>query len=166
MLDAAREALADKQERISFHNADLCDPGWRACATDAAPFDAVVSGFAIHHLPDERKQALFREIYALLAPGGWFFNLEHVASASPWLEERFWDYLADAKYEHHVKMGTPRPREEIVAESGGNTDARAANILQLTEEQCRWLRETGFEHVDCYFKVFELALFGGRKPGV
>ncbi|SPE57295.1 hypothetical protein SBV1_270094 [Verrucomicrobia bacterium] len=30
-------------------------------------------------------------------------------------------------------------------------------------EQCQWLREIGFENVDCYFKVFELALFGGTK---
>jgi len=28
----------------------------------------------------------------------------------------------------------------------------------------RWLQEIGFADVDCYFKIFELALFGGRKP--
>jgi hypothetical protein len=32
------------------------------------------------------------------------------------------------------------------------------------EEQCRWLKEIGFVEVDCWFKVLELALFGGRKP--
>jgi hypothetical protein len=26
------------------------------------------------------------------------------------------------------------------------------------------LRDIGFVDVDCYFKVFELAVFGGRKP--
>ena len=37
------------------------------------------------------------------------------------------------------------------------------NIPAPLETQCRWLREIGFEDVDCFFKTFELALFGGRK---
>ena len=41
---------------------------------------------------------------------------------------------------------------------------KAANILAPVDDQCRWLREIGFADVDCYFKAFELALFGGRKP--
>ena len=31
------------------------------------------------------------------------------------------------------------------------------------EMQCQWLRGIGFQDVDCFFKTFELALFGGRK---
>jgi hypothetical protein len=36
--------------------------------------------------------------------------------------------------------------------------------LALVDVQCGWLREIGFQDVDCFFKVFELALLGGRKP--
>jgi len=32
------------------------------------------------------------------------------------------------------------------------------------ESQLDWLRELGFADVDCFFKAFELAVFGGRKP--
>jgi hypothetical protein len=32
------------------------------------------------------------------------------------------------------------------------------------EVQCQWLRQIGFGHVDCYLKIFELALFGGLRP--
>ncbi|HMQ52517.1 MAG TPA: class I SAM-dependent methyltransferase, partial [Anaerolineae bacterium] len=32
------------------------------------------------------------------------------------------------------------------------------------ETQCAWLRQLGFADVDCYFKIFELAVFGGRRP--
>jgi hypothetical protein len=39
-------------------------------------------------------------------------------------------------------------------------------ILAPVDLQCAWLRLIGFQDVDCFFKVFELALFGGRKaPG-
>jgi hypothetical protein len=27
-----------------------------------------------------------------------------------------------------------------------------------------WLREIGYVDVDCYFKSFEFAVFGGRRP--
>lgn len=38
------------------------------------------------------------------------------------------------------------------------------NIRAPVEDQCDWLREIGYEGVDCYFKIFEPAVFGGRKP--
>lgn len=37
------------------------------------------------------------------------------------------------------------------------------NILAPVEEQCRRLCDLGYRDVDCFFKVFELSLFGGRK---
>jgi tRNA (cmo5U34)-methyltransferase len=49
----------------------------------------VLSGFAIHHLPDERKRSLFGEIHDLLRAGGVFVNLEVVQCATPELHEEF-----------------------------------------------------------------------------
>ncbi len=40
---------------------------------------------------------------------------------------------------------------------------KSANILAPIEQQCAWLRDIGFTDVDCYLKVFELAVFGGRR---
>ena len=37
------------------------------------------------------------------------------------------------------------------------------NILQRVDIQVNWLREIGYQHADCYFKWFELAVFGGVK---
>jgi hypothetical protein len=39
---------------------------------------------------------------------------------------------------------------------------KTENILALAETQCQWLREIGFADVDCFFKLFQLALFGGK----
>ena len=44
-------------------------------------------------------------------------------------------------------------------------DAADDDILRDPETQCGWLREIGFEHVDVYFKLPELAIFGGVKAG-
>lgn len=32
------------------------------------------------------------------------------------------------------------------------------------EDQCQWLRDIGFGHVDCYMKIYALAVLGGIKP--
>jgi SAM-dependent methyltransferase len=52
-------------------------------------FDVIVSGFAIHHLEDERKRSLFSEVAHQVHPGGLFANLEVVASATPELHAEF-----------------------------------------------------------------------------
>ena len=53
MLEQARQRLAPFGERVRIVEADLLDPAWRTQAS--GPFDAVISGFAIHHLPHERN---------------------------------------------------------------------------------------------------------------
>ena len=113
---------------LEFHTHDLALP-----LVDSGPFDAVVSGLAIHHLEDERKRELFAEIHSHLVPGGVFANLDLVAPASPRLHERF--------------------RREI-----GRAEDDPADRLADLSEQMGWLREVGFAEVDCHFKWLQLTL--------
>jgi trans-aconitate methyltransferase len=163
MLEQARARLQDHPSSPVFAVADLADPGWIAAVEEHAPLDAVVSGFAIHHLPDERKRALYAEIFDLLAPGGMFLNLEHVASSTAWIESISDDLMVDSLHAFHSQRDSTKTRAQVADEFVHRPD-KAANILAPVERQCDWLRQIGFGDVDCYFKVFELALFGGRKP--
>lgn len=162
MLEAARTRLGGYAAH--FVEVDYGESEWPAAVRGplASPtFDVIVSGFSIHHQPDESKQSIYRDIYELLAPGGVFLNLEHVASASRWGEVQFEEYFIDSLHRFHARRGMSR--EQVAADFYHRPD-KVANILATVELQCDWLRDTGFERVDCFLKVFELALFGGIKP--
>ena len=61
------------------------------------------------------------------------------------------------------RNSNPKASREKIANEFRSRDDKKANVLSPVEDQCRWLREIGFDHVDCYFKIFELAVFGGVK---
>ncbi len=159
MLEQATQQLQPFGDRVTVLQADLYTPGWQV---GLEKFDAVLSGYCIHHLPDDRKQALYREIFHLLRSGGSFLNLEHVASASPWVEALFNEVLVDSIYQWHQLQGSMLSREEVGQRFVYREDKKA-NILAPVEVQCEWLRESGFQQVDCFFKFFELSVFGGMR---
>jgi ubiquinone/menaquinone biosynthesis C-methylase UbiE len=163
MLRLAREHLRPFADRTEFVVADFHEPGW-AYGRLRGPFDAIISGFALHAIPDERKPALYAELYQLLHPEGIFIRFDHVASATRWTESVWDDYIIDAIFGSELKSTPNRPRADIAREYYRKS-AKAGNVPPPLEVECDWLRNAGFENVDCFHKVHELAMFGGQKTG-
>ena len=159
MIQAAEARLADRRDRWRYVRADLSDVTWREALEPGDRFDAVVSRLCIHHLPDERKRELYAEVLELLEPGGLFLNWEHVA-AGGLADGMFEEYFLERLLENESRRPDPRPPEEV---RRSYDDAHDDDILASAEEQCAWLAELGFEQVDVYFKLTELAIFGGTK---
>lgn len=161
MLDAARPDFPSPPHHLRV--VDFSTPQWVEQVADLAPFDAVVSGFAIHHQPDDSKRRIYAEVFGLLARGAPFIHIEHVASATPWISHQFDELLVDRMFAYDQSIGGGRTREQVSTEYVYRPD-KAANILAPLETQLEWLRQIGYQDVDCLFKVYELSLFIGRKP--
>lgn len=161
MLDAARENIG-ALPGATITKADFASPQWVNDIDSSTGFDIVVSGFAIHHQPDERKRELYSEIFNIITPGGVFLNLEHAASASGAGEKVFDEFFIDHLCDFHNKSEQNVERETISEEYYNRPDKKE-NLLAPVEVQCKWLRETGFSDVDCFYKIFELAIIGGRR---
>jgi tRNA (cmo5U34)-methyltransferase len=131
MLDLARARFAG-DARVQVLERDLAEP-----IADLGPFDLVVSGFAVHHLDDDGKQALFGRIAEQLAPGGAFLNLEVVASATP---ERHADFL----------------------QAIGRTADDPEDRLAAVEDQLGWMRDAGLTNVDCVWRWRGFALLAAE----
>ena len=160
MLAAAANRFADAEADVTFVSGDLQAIDWHDAVRAGGPCDAIVSRYAIHHIPHERKRALYADLLEFLRPGGVFVNIEHVSSASP-VYEQAWERL----FTDSIATAYPdeQARSDAIEAYWSRQDA-ATNVLAPVDEQCAWLREAGFVDVDCAFKVFELAIFAGRRP--
>ena len=167
MLEAAKKRLSAYSSQTRFICADYATDTYLESLQSIKPFDAIVSGFSIHHQPDKRKHDLYQQIFNMLHPGCFFINIEHVKSASPFLESMWHDLFLESFAMAEKDKKNPRSRKELETlfyEDESWIKEREANKLASVHDQCQWLSRIGFTDVDCYLKIYELAVFGGRKP--
>ena len=152
MLEHARSNLAEFGERVRFVQADLTDPVWPS--TVDGPFDAVVSALAIHNLGGaDAIQPVYAAIYSLLRPGGWFLNQDLVFDAyfaptdSP-LARLYTRATAAHEQHHHESDKHHRP------------PASAPGL----QDHLGWLRDAGFDPVDCPHKHLNEVLLAAHRP--
>jgi SAM-dependent methyltransferase len=163
MIKSAKEKCQEYHDRCSIVLQDYGKEDWTDSIKSMVPVDVVISGYSIHHQEDDVKHRIYKDIFGILNPGGVFLNLEHVASPNPTIEKLFDEMFVDGLYAYHLETGGKDTREEIAGKFYNRED-KVLNKLTMVEKQVRWLRDIGYENADCFFKLFELALFGGQKP--
>ena len=124
-----------------------------------AALDAVVTSMCVHHLPDDRKQSLFTEIFARLAPGGWYLNYDPVRAEDPVVEVT-WQRVSD-----HDDPEAAARRQHRTPVDQARWDNHVRYIIPLGR-QLDYLRSAGFDGIDVYWKQLENVIYGGRRPAV
>jgi len=153
LIDISDEMLEKARERFAGKDAEIVVADY---SREIIPgrFDAIVSALSIHHLTDEDKAALFRNIFSALKPGGAFVNADEVKGPTEALDRFYWDEWV----------------REIIARGINPEEVKAAqqrmqhDIPATLDAHLGWLRDAGFEDVDCYYKYYGYVVFGGRRP--
>lgn len=147
MLDRARRRFASDAARFEFHALDLSE------ARLWGRYEAVVSALAIHHVSDEAKRRLFRNIHEVLSEGGVFINADQVLGAT-------------AEIDGEYKAAWLRQVREQGVEEGD----LAAALERMEEDemstlgsQMAILAEVGFRNVHCWYKNYGFVVYSGRK---
>ncbi|HAA29335.1 MAG TPA: class I SAM-dependent methyltransferase [Cyanobacteria bacterium UBA8553] len=116
-------------------------------------YDFVISGLSIHHLSDPDKQRLYQRIYDTLNPGGMFVNADQVKGKTPILEKLYRQHWLDSVCAlgiSHEDLNAAKKRMEY-------------DRMAPLDTQLGWLEAAGFQDVDCWYKNFSFAVFGGHR---
>jgi tRNA (cmo5U34)-methyltransferase len=160
-----QQALAAYRDRLSVQAFALEETGWLASLP--SPLRCAVSSLAVHHLTGEQKRLLFHELAQRIEPGGALLLADIVEPATPHVEQEFarqWDDATRAQsLTLHGNLSayaafqadnwnyfTPAGKDEI---------DKPSRLL----DQLVWLREAGFQHVDCFWLAAGHAIYGGYR---
>jgi SAM-dependent methyltransferase len=155
MAAEGERQMAEYAGRYRYVEFDMLSSDWPAEVPST--LDAVVSALSIHHLPDERKRAIFDEIYAHLRPGGWYVNFDPVRAPDPAIEA-IWERVND-RYDPEA----PYKRTHRTPQEQARYENHIRYMIPL-EPQLAWLRAAGFTNVDVYWKRLDFVIYGGSRP--
>jgi len=164
MLAAAGKRLTGFGDRFQPQYFDLASVGWRSVIRDA---HAVVSSLAIHHLNGPEKQALFVDVYGMLALGGVFVIADVIAPAGKQAE-----IVAADAWDWAVRQRSLQLDGNL--DGFGLFQRERWNMYRYFDPddidkpsplfvQLQWLADAGFADVDVYWMQAGHAIFGGVK---
>jgi SAM-dependent methyltransferase len=173
MLELASHNLSNFKRRFLSKPRNLLQNNWAAGLPN--DFDTVISSLALHHLPDNRRKAIYKDLFALMKSPGIFFcidevksgilpfdnfvsaNLEtarvglmHQRNAKDWIS--FWNWVGD-------QLGIEQHALKLLEKTyPDGTDTKGTLIDQLDH-----LKNAGFTVTECFYRNHAMAVYGAFK---
>ena len=161
------ERLTRFSERLEIRPFELAEREWRT--TLPGSLHCVVSSLSIHHLFDDEKQQLFRELADHLEPGGALLVADIIRPATQQIADLFAQQYDDivrkqslimrgdlSGYEQFQQLKWNYFLHDYLAEDTNDHPS-------CLSDQLRWLQEAGFSVVDCFWMQAGHAVYGGYK---
>jgi tRNA (cmo5U34)-methyltransferase len=155
MMRAGERDMQPFAGRYRYVEFDMLAGEWPDTIPQA--LDAVVTSMCVHHLPDERKQGLFAEIFGRLVPGGWYLNYDPVLAEDP-VVQAAWQRASDLD-----DPDTAARRLHRTPDEQARWENHVRYIIPL-DQQLGYLRSAGFSGIDVYWKQFDNVIYGGCRP--
>ena len=148
MMEAAKSRFSKFPQQFQYVVGDYRE------MTGLTDFDLVISSLSIHHLTDDEKQSLFREIYTILNRGGIFINIDQVRGETSAIRDLYWNHWL-------VQVNASGAAREQIQESIKRRVTFDKDALM--SDQLAWLKAAGFTDVDVVYKNFFVGVFYGKK---
>jgi tRNA (cmo5U34)-methyltransferase len=161
MLQLGPVKTPDLKKRIAFVQASLEAPDWLNAVNGT--FDAVISSRALHHFTEnQRRRYIFKELFQLVRAGGCFINADNVRGATKGLTERY-RQARDEYLDRYVRQSSGGRTSLAEAKAATPSSYHGPHNNGILEEELAWLREAGFQDVDCFWKFTTTVVYGGFK---
>ena len=126
-------------------------------------YDLIVSSFALHHMDHGAYPIFFAGLRRILKPGGRIVVADFIRSVSDRVQhqhEGIW--VETRRRQMKEALGVEQTREQVWLDHNRTKQEEGDNPAPLSD-LLGWLSESGFEDVDCHWKHFCLAVYGGVK---
>jgi len=161
MIDKAKIRLKAQLGQVTFKVATFQELPDKA--NDITGLDAVVSAFALHHLLKEEKLKLFQFVHSILKPDGWFINCDIFNAADPSNEALYRRLLYKGTQERALRLKKQEKSLDYIASEYTSKEKRDGDHPLSITEETQLLTEAGFRSVDCFWKEYREAVYGGKK---
>lgn len=157
VVDISGEMLQKTAEKLA-HSAQLSmvESSFEDLLFSAGQFDLVISSIAMHHLSDEAKARLIRDLYAWLRPEGFFVLGDQVRGANQRL------YEADVAFYEAYALQNGATEEDV---SQWREHRETQDHYASLEDLAGWMREAGFLGIDVLWRYCFWAVLQGQKRG-
>jgi tRNA (cmo5U34)-methyltransferase len=162
MLKLGEERNVGLKTRMRFVQGSLETPEWLA-AVDGT-FDAVISSRALHHFTaNQRRRYIFQEVFSLLRSGGCLINADNVRAPTPSLTERY-KKARDSYLDLFVRQSSGGKTNLAEVKAAAPSTYHGPHDNGYLDQELQWLKEAGFEDVDCFWKLGMTVVYGGFRP--
>ncbi|HEY3542663.1 MAG TPA: class I SAM-dependent methyltransferase [Gaiellaceae bacterium] len=142
MEDEARRQLARFGDRVTYVLSDVQE----LASAQIAQASVVCSSRALHHLSHDALAELYRVVGALVEPGGFVFNLDHVGAPG------------------ELEQAYRRVRGRFTGERTRTIKPHRHDYpLARADEHAAWMEAGGFEHADIPWRMLYTALIAARR---
>jgi len=172
LLALAEKRLTKFGERAHLIQTDLREKSWMKLVP--APIDAAVSATALHWLNPKQLSRFYNRLGRILRPGGFFLNADHVRSSEADIQKKWeqhreqmyrqkadpavddWDGFWN-EYGQALKMDIEQFRSAFTGPWEGSEQGMPL------EWHFKKLKASGFEALDCFWRLDCDAIYGGIR---
>jgi len=148
MIKHAQKRLSVYNNQISFIKGDYRIVDWDK------DFDFCISALALHHILPQEKKIIFKKVFNSLNKNGVFAIIDWTNFNS--------NLINEASYQNAITFAKINIQNSDIADSWAY-HWKNLNIPNTVEEMTKWLKNSGFRHIECVYRYFGLSLIIAEK---